>query len=192
MEDGAGAVTGLLRRWRAGDGAALEEVTRLVYQELRRLAAGYMRRERADHTLQPTALVAEAYLRLCGGGAAAVDNRAHFLAIAARTMRRVLVDHARKHAAEKRGDAAVAVTLDEELLGKLVPAGRPEPLLALDEALAELGQVDERKARIVELVYFGGLGQAEVAGLLGVHAKTVARDLRLARAWLKSRMQDGR
>jgi RNA polymerase sigma factor (TIGR02999 family) len=185
VDEEGGAVTRLLRKWQSGDAAALDEVTRLVYQELRRLAAAYMRRERADHTLQPTALVAEAYVRLCGS-APSFDNRAHFLVIAARSMRRVLVDHARRHAAAKRGEAAIPVTLQDELLS----TDRPEPLIALDDALAELGQVDERKAHIVELVYFGGLGQAEVADLLHVHHKTVARDLRLARAWLKSRLLD--
>jgi RNA polymerase sigma factor (TIGR02999 family) len=176
-----GEVTRALARWRDGDRSALDEATRLVYAELHRLASGYLRRERGEHTLQPTALVNEAYLRLCGE-AADVANRAHFLVIAARSMRRVLIDHARKRGAEKRGAAPVIVELDE----KVVAAARPELLVALDDALTALAAVDERKAKIVELSYFGGLGQAEIAEILEVHAKTVARDLRLAEAWLKS------
>ena len=186
VDEEAGAVTQLLRRWQGGDAEAREAATRLVYRELHRLAASYMRRERPGHTLQPTALVAEAYLRLCGAEAS-FANRAQFFGIAAQTMRRVLVDHARRRSADKRGEGNVAVTLGEDLLA----TDRPEPLLALDEALAELGEIDERKARIVELTYFAGLGQTEVAELLAVHPKTVARDLRLARAWIRSRMQDG-
>jgi RNA polymerase sigma factor (TIGR02999 family) len=177
------SVTQLLQKWRAGDAKALDEVARLVYAELHRLAAAYLRRERGNHTLQPTALVAEAYLRLCDAGAG-FENRSHFLAIAARSMRRVLIDYARKRAAEKRGGAPIPVTFDESL----ATSDRPEMLVALDDALTELARVDPRKAQIVELVYFGGLGQSEVAELLQVHRKTVARDLRLVEAWLKSQL----
>jgi RNA polymerase sigma factor (TIGR02999 family) len=177
-------VTQLLHRWRQGDRRALDEVTRLLYVELRRLAASHLRRERSHHTLQPTALVSEAYLRLCGDAIVSVENRAHFMAIAAHTMRCVLIDHARKRGAEKRGNDPIAVELDEALL----TPGRSETLLALDDALTQLAQVDERKARILELVYFGGLTQQEIAELLEVHYKTVARDVRLAQAWLKSKI----
>jgi RNA polymerase sigma factor (TIGR02999 family) len=179
-----GAVTQLLKKWRQGDRQALDEVTRIVYAELRQLAASYLRRERSHHTLQPTALVAEAYLRLCGDGAVTVENRSHFLAIAARTMRRVLIEHARKRRAEKRGEDPIAVELDDALAGP----DRSETLVALDEALSELAQIDERKARIVELVYFGGMKQEEIAEVMQIHYKTVARDVRMARAWLKSRI----
>jgi RNA polymerase sigma factor (TIGR02999 family) len=184
VESKAGAVTQLLHRWRQGDRQALDEVTRLVYAELRRLATSHLRRERSSHTLQPTALVNEAYMRLCGDAPVAIQDRAHFLAIASRAMRRVLIDHARKHSADKRGGDAVPVELDDAL----VSPERSDILIALDDALTELEEVDERKARIVELVYFGGLTQEEIAELLQVHFKTVARDVRLAQAWLKSKI----
>jgi RNA polymerase sigma-70 factor, ECF subfamily len=182
--DDAGTITQLLQRWRGGDETALAEVMRVIYADLRRLAANHMRRERGDHTLQPTALVAETYLRLCGE-AASFENRSHFLAVASRSMRHVLVDHARAHAADKRGNRPIAVAFDDDLL----TTARPDAFLALDDALTELATLDERQARIVELVYFGGLGQVEVAELLQVHFKTVARDLRLARAWLKTQIE---
>jgi RNA polymerase sigma factor (TIGR02999 family) len=184
MEPKPGAVTQLLHQWQKGDRQALDEVTRLVYAELRRLATAHLRRERSSHTLQPTALVNEAYMRLCGNAPATVQDRAHFLAIAAREMRRVLIDHARKRSADKRGGDAVPVELDDALLSP----ERSDILTALDDALAELEQIDERKARVVELVYFGGLTQEEIAELLQVHFKTVARDVRLAQAWLKSKI----
>ena len=152
----------------------------IVHQELRRLAAGYMRRERAGHTLQPTALVAEAYLRLVGEDHPEWSDRVHFFAVAARHMRQILVDHARRRSARKRGGGKPGVTLDQDLL----PAQGSDDLVALDDALEDLARLDERKARAVELHYFGGLTHEEAGTVLGVHANTVARELRLARAWL--------
>lgn len=152
----------------------------IVHRELRRLAAGYMRRERAGHTLQPTALVAEAYLRLVGEDHPEWSDRVHFFAVAARHMRQILVDHARRRRARKRGGGQPGVTLDQDLL----PAQGSDDLVALDDALEDLARLDERKARAVELHYFGGLTHEEAGTVLGVHANTVARELRLARAWL--------
>lgn len=177
-------VTRLLHRWGDGDAAALEELTPLLYRELQRLAGGYLRGERADHTLAPTALVHEAYLRLVDDQGQAWSGRSHFLAIAARHMRQILVDHARRRNAAKRGDGVRAITLDEAL----VVLQRPDELLALDHALESLAAVDPRKAQIVEMHYFGGLTQDEIAGLIGVHTNTVLRDLRLARAWLHAEL----
>lgn len=177
-------VTRLLRRWSDGDADALAQLTPLLYQELRRLAAAYMRRERAGHTLQPTALVNEAYLRLVGDAEHGKD-RTHFFAIAARHMRHILVDHARRRQSQKRGRAERAATLVESLVAE----EKPTALIALDDALAALAAVDQRKARIVEIHYFGGLTQDEIAAALDVHPNTVARELRLARAWLQAQMQ---
>jgi RNA polymerase sigma factor (TIGR02999 family) len=173
-------VTVLLRAWAAGDRDALDRLTPLVYDELRRLAGAYLRRERSGHTLRPTELVSEAFLRLSGGEHPPYEDRVQFFAVAARHMRRILVDHARRRTAAKRGGAQRPVTFDEEL----VSGGRPEELLALDEAIEALAAVDERKARAVELHYFGGMGHQEIAAVLSVHENTVARDLRLAEAWL--------
>ncbi len=180
MKEGAKTVTLLLRDWRAGDRAALDELIPLIYAELHRLAAGYLRGERADHTFRPTDLVSEAYLRLAEGTHPEWKDRVHFLAIAARTMRHILVDHARKRNAAKRGDGERPVTLEEGL----VAVERPEAMIALDEALSALEKFDERKARTIELHYFGGMTQEEVAGALEVHVNTVRRDLQLAEAWI--------
>jgi RNA polymerase sigma factor (TIGR02999 family) len=158
----------------------------LVYRELRRLAAGYLRRERSAHTLQPTALVVEAYLRLAGEDPPTSSARLDFFAAAARHMRRILVDHARRRRALKRGGGDLAVTLDDGLL----PAERPGALVALDDALDALARFDERKARAVELHYFGGLTHEEAGAVLGVHANTVGRELRLARAWLHAHIRE--
>jgi RNA polymerase sigma factor (TIGR02999 family) len=178
-------VTQLLRRWQAGDPAALERLAPVVHSELRRLAARSLRAERAGHSLQPTELVHEAYLRLCGSGLELAD-RGHFFALAARTMRRILVDHARSRRRLKRGSGDVAVTLDEAL----VPSGhRPEALLRLDEALERLAALDARQAEAVELHYFGGLTYEEAAATLHVSSATVKRELRSARAWLKKELQ---
>jgi RNA polymerase sigma factor (TIGR02999 family) len=173
------SATLLLKRWREGDMNALEELTRLVYPELKRLAAHNMRRERIGHTLTPTALVAEAYLRLVGDEVLSFENRAHFMSAAARQMRLILVDFARQRSALKRGGGLQRVTFDEQL-----SFDDHSDLVALDEALTALEAVDERKARAVELHYFGGMSQDEVAAALGVHRNTVVRDLRLAEAWL--------
>ncbi len=174
--------TQLLHSWRAGDAAALERLTPLVYRELRRLAGHYLANERPGHTLQPTALLHEAYLRLQGQQDAGMRNRAHFMAIAAQHMRQILVDHARKRNAAKRG-AGMAAELDE---ATMFAPERSADLVALDDGLRDLAKVDERKARAVELRYFGGLGLEEIAEVLGVHANTVKTDLRSAQAWLKA------
>lgn len=175
----APAVTVLLRAWQAGEASALDRLMPVVYAELHRLAMARMHGERREHTWSPTELVSEAFLRLAGAHAN-FEDRVHFFAVAARTMRRILVDHARASAAQKRGGRVRAVTLDEQLIG----GGRPEQLVALDDALAALAAVDARKAEVVELRYFAGLAQREIADVLGVHVNTVARDLRLAEAWI--------
>lgn len=184
----AGAVTRLLRAWRGGDDAALEELTPLVYRDLRRLAGHSLRSERGSHTLQATALVHEVFLRLVGADVAWQD-RAHFLSVAARAMRRILVDHARSHGRKKRGGDRQRVTLEETAV--IAPGPRPE-ILALDQALDRLAQLDERKAGLVELVYFGGLTQREAAEVLGVSIPTVERELRQARAWLRRELSPGK
>jgi RNA polymerase sigma-70 factor, ECF subfamily len=172
--------TVLLRAWSEGDASALDRLTPVLYGELRRLAAGYMRRERPGHTLSPTALVSEAYLRLAGGEHPAYEDRVQFFAVAARHMRHILVDHARRRHRDKRGGRDRPVTFDEEVIS----GERPDELVALDEALDALAAVDPRKAQAVELHYFGGMGHQEIAAALKVHENTVARDLRLAEAWL--------
>ncbi len=179
-------VTVLLRNWRGGDRTALDQLVPIVYAELRRLAASYLRDERPGHTLRPTDLVSEAYLRLLGGPASDLVDRAHFLAIAGRNMRQILVDHARRRGRDKRGGGARPITLDAEIGA----VDRPEALVALDDALVALDAFDQRKANIVELAYFGGLTQAEIAGLLDVHVNTVARELRLAEAWISRHMRE--
>lgn len=188
MNDGARTVTLLLRDWRAGDQAALDELIPMIYAELHKLAAGHLRGERAGHTFRPTDLVSEAYLRLAEGNHPDWNDRIHFLAIAARTMRQVLVDHARKRKAAKRGDGERPVTFDEEL----VTLERPESMIVLDEALSALEKFDERKGRVIELHYFGGLTQEEIAQALSVHVNTVGRDLRLAEAWIHRHLRDER
>jgi RNA polymerase sigma factor (TIGR02999 family) len=188
MGESARTVTMLLRDWRAGDQAALDELMPLVYAELHKLASSYMRAERPGHTWRPTDLVGEAYLRLADGTTPALNDRVHFFGIAARTMRQILVDHARKHASEKRGAGDKPVTFDEAVVGGA--SGRTEDLLALDTALSALAKFDERKARVVELHYFGGMTQEEIAAALDVHVNTVARDLKLAEAWLHQQLRD--
>lgn len=166
----------------------------LVYSELRALADRSMRRERRDHTLEPTALVHEAYLRLAGGRPPALADRGHFYALSARLMRRILVDHARGARAGRRGGGGFKVPIDE------VEPGAPElatsapvlDLLALDQALSELAEIDPRKARIIELRFFGGLELKETARLLEVSVPTVVADSRLARAWLAARVEERR
>lgn len=180
----ARTVTLLLRDWRAGDRSALDALLPMVYAELHRLAAGHLRGERSGHTFRPTDLVNEAYLRLAEGAAPESNDRVHFFAIAARTMRQILVDHARKRKAAKRGDGQAPVTFDEELVG----AGPSGDVLALDEALAALEALDARKAKVIELHYFGGMTQEEIALALEVHVNTIARDLAFARAWIHRRL----
>jgi RNA polymerase sigma factor (TIGR02999 family) len=180
IPENPGTVTGLLIEWREGNAAALEQLVPLVHEELHRIARGCMRGERAGHSLQATALVNEAYLRLIGAQQVDWQNRVHFLAVSARLMRRILVDFARSKKYQKRGGGAQQVTLDEGLV--VAEPGRD--LIALDEALDALGKLDERKARVVEMRFFGGLSVEETAAALGVSGDTVMRDWRLAKAWL--------
>jgi RNA polymerase sigma factor (TIGR02999 family) len=176
-----GDITALLARWRGGDASALEELTPLVYAELHDLADHYMRREHPEHTLQPTALVHEAYLRLTGVRSPKFENRVHFYGAAAQVMRRILVDHARKRQATKRGSGAVVVGLDEAAIAGVDPR---LDLVALDEALTALAAIAPRPARVVELRFFGGLSVDETAELLDVAPVTVKRHWAFARAWL--------
>jgi len=181
-------LTALLRDWSAGDSTALERLTPLVYDELRRIARHHMGRERKDHTLQPTALVHEAFGRLIDADIP-WNDRVHFFAVVAVTMRRVLVEHARKANREKRGgQAARKITLDE---GAAVESPRAIELLELDQALDRLAAFDERKARAIELHYFGGMTYDEGAAVLNVSAATFHRELRMARAWLQREIGDG-
>ena len=174
-------ITRLLSEWRAGDQAALEKLVPLVYQELHRLATGYLRRERPDHTLQATALVHEAYLRLVGQENAPWQTRAHFFAAAAQVMRHILVDHARGRRRAKRGQGQAAVPLEE---AAVFSDSRADELLAVNDALISLTAQDPRKGRVFELRYFGGMSVDEAAEALKVSPATVARDWRMAKAWL--------
>ena len=174
-------VTALLGDWSRGDRTALNQLLPLVYAELRRVAARQLRNERADHTLQPTALVHEAYIRLVDQRHVDWQNRAHFFGVAAQVMRRILVDHARRHDAIKRGDGVRCVSIDE---ARDVAASNEIPILALDHALDRLEQVDADLARIVELRAFGGLTIEEAAHVLNVSPSTAKRDWRTAKAWL--------
>jgi RNA polymerase sigma factor (TIGR02999 family) len=167
--------------WRAGDETALARLTPLVHQELQRIARNCMRGERAHHSLQATALVHEAYLRLVDAQHVNWQNRAHFLAMAARLMRRILVDIARKRRFQKRGGDAMRVSLD----AALPTSEKGQDLVALDDALHALAKLSERKSRVVELRFFGGLSVAETAAVLDVSPQTVMRDWKLARAWLR-------
>jgi RNA polymerase sigma-70 factor (ECF subfamily) len=179
-----GAVTELLRAWSDGDEGALERLVPLVEAELRRLARGYMGRERRGHTLQVTALVNEAFLRLTDARRLRWQDRAHFLGISARLMRRVLVDHARARGYQKRGGGAQQVTLDDALVVSPEPALDRVDVVALDRALEALAAVDVRKSRLIELRFFGGLSVEEAADVLHVSTDTVKRDWRLAKLWL--------
>jgi len=184
-----GEVTRLLQAWSAGNPSAQEVLLPLVYTELRQRAAGHLRRDRKGHTLQPTALVHEAYLRMVGQRQVDWQNRTHFFALASRMMRRVLVDYARARAAAKRPDGALRVMLDGDF-AIVAPLGCD--VLMLDQALSELAHLDQRQSNIVELCYFGGLTEEEVAGAVSVSRSTVARELRSAKAWLYRRMTSGR
>jgi len=174
-------VTQLLVEWRGGDEAALQKLFPLVQPELHRLAHHYMSRERAGHTLQTTAILNEAYLRLVDNTKPGWENRSHFVAAAAQLMRRIMVDHARERRSLKRGGGAVKVTLDE---AALVTEARSEELLALDEAMEKLAAQDPRKSQIVELRYFGGLTVEETAEFLTLSPRTVEREWTMAKAWL--------
>jgi RNA polymerase sigma-70 factor (ECF subfamily) len=177
-------VTQLLVAWREGDDEALDKLTPLVYQELRRVARRHMGKERLGHTLQATALVNEVYLRLVDVKRVQWQDRAHFFAMAARLMRRVLVDAARARRYQKRGGDARVVSFDEELL---VPPSGPD-LVTLDDALRALEAIDERKGKVVELRFFAGLSVEEAAAALGVSPETVTRDWKFARAWLRTEL----
>jgi RNA polymerase sigma factor (TIGR02999 family) len=174
-------VTHLLHAWSRGEDTALEKLVPLVYQELRRIAHRQMYGERSDHTLQTTALVNEAYLRLMDARQVRWQDRVHFFALSAQLMRRILVDFARSRKYQKRGGGAQKVTLDESLIG---PQEKGRDLVALDDALTALATVDARKSRVVELRFFGGLSVEETAEVLKVSPGTVLRDWRLAKAWL--------
>jgi RNA polymerase sigma factor (TIGR02999 family) len=174
-------ITQLLMAWGEGDKKALDRLMPFVYSELRRLAGAYMRRQRSDHTLQTTALVNEAYMRLIDSSQIRWQDRNHFFAMSARMMRRILVDFARTKNAQKRGGGEHLVTFDEELP---VAEAKETELLALDQALSRLAELDERQSKIVEMKYFGGLTEEEIADVLEVSARTVRRDWSVARAWL--------
>jgi len=179
-------VTQLLAEWSDGDNAALVELTPLVYEELRRLAHHFMEGQRPDHTLQTTALVDEAYLRLADQTKPSWQNRAHFFAVAARAMRQILVNYARSKRAQKRGAGALKVELDE---AAIVSPEQSQAIVDLHEALERLGTLDSRKARVVELKYFGGLNHDEIAEVMKVSAVTVRRDWVFAKAWLYNELQ---
>lgn len=174
-------ITRLLDRWGQGDHDALDAASAVVYPELRRIADAYLRRERADHTLQPTALVHEAYLRLQAAGHLRFEGRRQFYALAAQLMRRILLDHARGVRAQKRGGGVAHVPVDQAAVYDPASA---DDFLVLHDALERLGTVDARKARVIELRYFGGLTLEEVAELLGISVATAHREQRLAQAWL--------
>jgi RNA polymerase sigma-70 factor (ECF subfamily) len=189
---GKDEVCGLLRAWSDGDASALERLTPIVYAELHRLARRYMRGERAGHSLQTTALVNEAYMRLVGYDRMQWQNRGHFLAVSAQLMRRILVEHARRHNV-KRGGGVPHVSIDE---AALVGGSRAADLVALDDAMNALSQIDPRKAQVVEMRFFGGLDVNETADVLKVSPATVMRDWSTAKAWLyrelAARTRDGR
>jgi RNA polymerase sigma factor (TIGR02999 family) len=174
-------VTEILREWCGGDREAAERLFPLVYDELKRQARIFLNRERKDHTLQPTALVHEAYLRLVDQANLKVENRTHFFGIASRLMRQILVDHARRKNAEKRGGAAQRLSLDDVEIAPELAAG---DVLVLHEALEQLESLDERKAQVVEMRFFGGMKEDEIAEVLGVNEKTVRRDWQFAKLWL--------
>jgi len=181
-------ITQLLTDWGKGDRAALDRLVPIVHRELRQLARRELRRERPQHTLQPTALVNELFLRLVKQHHAVWQNRAQFFGVAAQLMRRILVDHARAHIADKRGGPAPRVSLDEA--GDVAAAAPEFELLAIDRALTELAAIDPEQARLVELRFFSGMTVEETAEVLGCSARTVKRDWRLAKAWLFGRLRD--
>jgi len=174
-------ITEILQAWRGGDADAVERLFPLVYDELRRQAKRYLQRERSDHTLQPTALVHEAYMKLAGESSLAVENRVHFYGIASRVMRQILVDHARRHNAEKRGGSAQRFSVENI---DILPEQSAGDLLELNDALQKLETIDERKCRVVDMRFFGGLNESEIAEVLGVNEKTVRRDWQFAKLWL--------
>lgn len=181
--------TASLAAWRQGDKHATEQVMSTIFQELRRLAAHYLRQERPDHTLQPTALVNELYLRLCASEPIDWQNRAHFFAVAARQLRRILINYARDRKAEKRGGARVKLSLSQV---QGLADTRDEDLLEIHEALEKLAALDARAAQVVELRFFGGLTEKEAAEVLGISIATLKRDWEFARAWLLRQLRSDR
>ena len=189
MESSRSEVTRLLSQWTDGRQDALDRLLPQVYAELRRLASSYLRRERPNHTLQATALVHEAFLKLVDQRAVRWQNRAHFFGIAAQAMRRILVDHARAHAAGKRGAGERPVSLDDALV---VTAAPDIDLLALDEVLTRLAAIDPQQSRIIELRYFGGLTMEETAEVMHISPATVGREWTMAKAWLYAELKGSR
>jgi RNA polymerase sigma factor (TIGR02999 family) len=185
MQDRQSEITQLLQEWCAGRQQALDRLLPEIYGELRTLASSYLRRERSDHTLQATALVHEAFLKLIDQRSVRWQNRAHFFGIAAQMMRRILVDHARAHTAAKRGSGEAHVSLDDALL--IAPSADVD-VLALDEALTRLAVIDPQQSRVVELRFFGGLTMDETAEVLGISPATVGREWTVAKAWLYSEL----
>ena len=183
----SGEVSGLLQAWTTGDRAALDRLTPVVYDELRRLAHGYLRRERSSHSLQTTALVNEAYMRLVDYKRMQWQNRAHFFAVSAQLMRRILVEHARRHNL-KRGGGVQHVSLEA---AAEVGGARAEDLVALDDAMKVLEKLDQRKAQVIEMRFFGGLSVEETAEVLKVSPVTVMRDWSTAKAWLYRQLSHG-
>ena len=182
-----GDVTQLLARWGEGDRAALDAATRIVYAELRKIAESYLQQERGEHTLQPTALIHEAYLRLVKEDTPSFDNRRKFFAFSARLMRQILVDHARAAGSQKRGGGVVKVPMNEAI--DYIP-DRAHEFLALSEALDSLSKLSPRKAEVIELRYFGGLNVEETALMLDISIATVSREQRMAEAWLSHAMSE--
>jgi RNA polymerase sigma factor (TIGR02999 family) len=185
MGDEATPVTRLLQRWQDGERDALDEITPLIYRELRRIAASHLRRERSGHTLLPTELLHEAFLHLIKQQDQSWKNRAHFFGVAAHLMRHILVDHARAKGSGKRGGGVQKVALDEAVSEA---ASRPAQLIALDDALRELEKLDPRKGQIIELRFFGGMSIEETAVAAGISTATVSREQRMAEAWLQRQM----
>jgi RNA polymerase sigma factor (TIGR02999 family) len=183
---GLGDVTVLLARWNQGDKSVLEQLTPLIYSDLLRVARARLRREYGECTLEPTALVHEAYLRLADQKKLHAENRVHFYAIAANTMRRVLIEHARKRAAQKRG-GGIRITLKT---GMGVAEERAPDLVLLDESLSRLSAIDARKSQVIEYKFFGGLSTEEIGQVLGISVATVGRELRLGQAWIRREMSN--
>jgi RNA polymerase sigma-70 factor, ECF subfamily len=181
MASGPEALTSLLVRWRAGDEQARDRIVEATYEELRRMAGRHMRQERQDHTLDPGALVNELYLRLCASEPVNWQNRAHFFAVAAQQLRRILINHARDRRAQKRGGSCIRLSLGH---ANGLAAERQEDLLEVDEALQRLEALDARAGRVVELRFFGGLSERETADVLGISVATLKRDWNFARVWL--------
>lgn len=186
---GSGDITVLLRRLSSGDSAAEGELLPFVYEELKKLAKSHLRRERAGHTLQTTALVHEAWMRMAGFTALSIEDRVHFFRLSAKVMRRVLVDHARHSNAKKRGDGCVPVAFEE---GLVVSEDRLETILMVDEALERFEKMDPRSAQVVVLRYFSGMTEEEISLALQISIRTVKRDWEIARAWLLAELTDSR